>query len=59
MWNTGIIKQAVTHYLKQKRKAVSHLQLSVESCSPVSLLTIICMFRKLIFIVNYIWAQQK
>lgn len=52
MWNTGIIKQAVTHYLKQKRKTVSHLQLSVESCSPVSLLTIICMFRKLIFIVN-------
>lgn len=31
MWNTGILKQAVTHYLKQKRKSLSHLQLSVES----------------------------
>lgn len=39
MWNTGILKQAVTHYLKQKRKAVSHLQLSVEpmlSCITIN-----------------------
>lgn len=31
MRNTGILKQAVAHYLMQKQKTLSHFQLSVES----------------------------